>query len=124
RMMLASATITSALLLAIDMTAIDRIVHWYSDAVDGGSFASVLLMAELGDVALWAPLWIIASGGVTLAVAVRLYMGRASGLDPAVSAWLLTGGYPMLAPVRMPRQRLRLLPSAPLARARSLRLAL
>src|SRR5699024_11680101 len=57
RMMLASATITSALLLAIDMTAIDRIVHWYSDAVDGGSFASILLMAELGDVGLWAPLW-------------------------------------------------------------------
>ena len=115
RMMLASATITSALLLAIDMTAIERIIHWYSDAVDGGSFASILLMAELGDVGLWAPLWIIASGGVVLAVAVSLYMVRASGLDPAVSSCLLIGGCLLLAPGLMPWYSLWLLPFAALA---------
>ncbi|WP_209370074.1 hypothetical protein [Brevibacterium renqingii] len=115
RMMLASATVTSALLLAIDMTAIDRIVHWYSDAIDGGSFASILLMAELGDVSLWAPLWIIASGGVILAVAVCLYMVRATGLDPAVSACLLIGGCLLLAPGLMPWDSLWLLPFAVLA---------
>ena len=115
RMMLASATITSALLLVVDSTAIDRIVHWYSDAVDGGSFASILLMAELGDVALWAPLWIIASGGVILAVTVSLYMVRASGLDPAVSACLLIGGCLLLAPGLMPWDSLWVLPFAALA---------
>ena len=115
RMMLAAATLTSAVLLVVDLSAIDRIIHWYSDAVDGGSFASILLMAELGDVALWAPLWIIASGGVTLAVAVSLYMVRASGLDPAVSACLLIGGCLLLAPGLMPWDSLWLLPFAALA---------
>src|SRR5699024_10311716 len=118
RMMLAWATIASALLLAVDMTAIDRIVHWYSDAVDGGSFASILLMAELGDVGLWAPLWIIASGGVILAVAVRLHMVRASVLDPAVSASLLIAVCPLLAPGLMPWDSLWLLPFAALATRR------
>src|SRR5699024_6583736 len=115
RMMLAAATITSALLLVVDLTAIDRIIHWYSDAVDGGSFASILVMAELGDVALWAPLWIIASGGVPLAVAVGLYMVRAAGLGPAVSACLLVGGCLLLAPGLMPWDSLWLLPFAALA---------
>src|SRR5699024_877782 len=115
RMMLAAATIASALLLAIDMTAIDRIIHWYSDAVDGGSFASILLMAELGDVGLWAPLWIIASGGVVLAVAVSLYTDRASGLDPAVSSCLLIGGCLLLAPRLMPWDSPCLLPFSALA---------
>ena len=101
---------SSALLLAIDMTAIDRIVHWYSDAVDGGSFASILLMAELGDVSVWAPLWTIVSAGVVLAVAVSLYMVRRTGLDPAVSACLLIGGCLLLAPGLMPWDSLWLLP--------------
>lgn len=110
RMMLAAATVTSALLLVLDLTAIDRIVNWYSDAVDGGSFASILVMAELGDGALWAPLWIIASGGVILAVAVALYMVRRTGLDPAVAACLLIGGCLLLAPGFMPWDSLWLLP--------------
>src|SRR5699024_11733742 len=85
---IAVRSITSALLLVVDLTAIDRIVHWYSDAVDGGSFASILLMAELGDVAVWAPVWIVASGGVTLALAVGLHIARAAGVDAAVCACL------------------------------------
>ncbi|MGC2938928.1 MULTISPECIES: hypothetical protein [unclassified Brevibacterium] len=110
RMLLAAATITSALLLVVDLTAIDRIVHWYSDAVDGGSFASILLMAELGDVSVWAPLWIIACGGVILAVAISLYMVRRTGLDPAVATCLLIGGCLLLAPGLMPWDSLWLLP--------------
>lgn len=110
RMMLAAATITSAVLLVLDPTAIDRIIHWYSDAVDGGSFASILLMAELGDVSVWAPLWIIASGGVILAVAISLYMVRRTGLDPAAAACLLIGGCLLLAPGFMPWDSLWLLP--------------
>ncbi|WP_426936908.1 hypothetical protein ACQE2J_00910 [Brevibacterium sp. LE-L] len=110
RMMLAAAMITSALLLVIDRTAVDRVIHWYSDAVDGGSFASILLMADLGDTALWAPLWIIASGGVILAVATALHMVRRTGLDPAVSACLLIGGCLLLAPGLMPWDSLWLLP--------------
>src|SRR5699024_5610722 len=118
RMMLAWATIASALLLAVDMTAIDRIVHWYSDAVDGGSFASLLLMAELADVGLWAPPWILASGGAVLAGAVRLCVVRASGLDPAVSASLLIAGCLLLAPGLVPWDSLWLLPVAALASRR------
>ena len=110
RMMLAAATLTSAVLLVVDLSAIDRIIHWYSDAVDGGSFASILLMAELGDVSVWAPLWIIVSAGVVLAVAVSLYMVRRTGLDPAVSACLLIGGCLLLAPGLMPWDSLWLLP--------------
>ena len=102
RMMLAAATLTSAVLLVVDLSAIDRIIHWYSDAVDAGSFASILAMAELGDVSVWAPLWIIVSAGVVLAVAVSLYMVRSTGLDPAVSACLLIGGCLLLAPGLMP----------------------
>ncbi|WP_166975309.1 hypothetical protein [Brevibacterium atlanticum] len=115
RMMLASATVTSAILLVLDMTAIDRLIHWYSDAVDGGSFASILVMAQLGDAALWAPLWITASAGVVLAVTVSLYMVRRTGLDPAVSACLLIGGCLLLAPGIMPWDSLWLLPFAALA---------
>jgi hypothetical protein len=115
RMMLAAATVTSTILLVIDMTAIDRIIHWYSDVVDGGSFASILLMAELGDSALWSPLWIIASGGIILAVTVSLYMVRRTGLDPAVAACLLIGGCLLLAPGLMPWDSLWLLPFAALA---------
>ena len=110
RMMLAAATLTSAVLLVVDLSAIDRIIHWYTDAVDGGSFASILLMAELGDVSVWAPLWIIVSAGVVLAVAVSLYMVRSTGLDPAVSACLLIGGCLLLAPGLMPWDSLWLLP--------------
>ena len=110
RMMLAAATLTSAVLLVVDLSAIDRIIHWYSDAVDGGSFASILLMAELGDVSVWAPLWTIVSAGVVLAVAVSLYMVRRTGLDPAVSACLLIGGCLLLAPGLMPWDSLWLLP--------------
>ena len=110
RMMLAAATLTSAVLLVVDLSAIDRIIHWYSDAVDAGSFASILLMAELGDVSVWAPLWIIVSAGVVLAVAVSLYMVRSTGLDPAVSACLLIGGCLLLAPGLMPWDSLWLLP--------------
>lgn len=110
RMMLAAATLTSAVLFVVDLSAIDRIIHWYSDAVDGGSFASILLMAELGDVSVWAPLWIIVSAGVVLAVAVSLYMVRRTGLDPAVSACLLIGGCLLLAPGLMPWDSLWLLP--------------
>ena len=110
RMMLAAATLTSAVLLVVDLSAIDRIIHWYSDVVDGGSFASILLMAELGDVSVWAPLWIIVSAGVVLAVAVSLYMVRSTGLDPAVSACLLIGGCLLLAPGLMPWDSLWLLP--------------
>ncbi|WGP06144.1 hypothetical protein QFE97_18815 [Bacillus subtilis] len=110
RMMLAAATLTSAVLLVVDLSAIDRIIHWYSDAVDGGSFASILLMAELGDVSVWAPLWIIVSAGVVLALAVSLYMVRSTGLDPAVSACLLIGGCLLLAPGLMPWDSLWLLP--------------
>ena len=110
RMMLAAATLTSAVLLVVDLSAIDRIIHWYSDAVDVGSFASILLMAELGDVSVWAPLWIIVSAGVVLAVAVSLYMVRSTGLDPAVSACLLIGGCLLLAPGLMPWDSLWLLP--------------
>ena len=75
-MMLAAVTITSALLLVIDGTAIDRVMHWMSDAVDGGSFASILVMARLGTAEVWAPVWIIASAGVIAAVAVSLFMVR------------------------------------------------
>ncbi|SMX88165.1 hypothetical protein BI49514_02114 [Brevibacterium iodinum ATCC 49514] len=110
RMMLAAAMITSAVLLVVDLTAIDRIIHWYSDAIDGGSFASILLMAEVGDTSVWAPVWIIASAGVVLAVAVSLYLGRRTGLDPAVSACLLIGGCLLLAPGLMPWDSLWLLP--------------
>lgn len=115
RMMLASATVISAILLVIDMTAIDRLIHWFSDAVDGGSFASILVMAELGDTALWAPLWIIASAGVVLAVTVSMYMVRRTGLDPAVSSCLLIGGCLLLAPGLMPWDSLWLLPFAALS---------
>lgn len=110
RMMLAAATVTSAVLLVVDLSAIDRIIHWYSDAVDGGSFASILLMAELGDVSVWAPLWTIVSAGVVLAVAVSLCMVRRTGLDPAVAACLLIGGCLLLAPGLMPWDSLWLLP--------------
>src|SRR5699024_5008940 len=98
RMMLAAATITSALLLVVDLTAIDRIIHWYSDAVDGGSFASILVMAELGGVGGGGRLWGIVRAAVSLAVAVSLYMARASGLFSVVSDCLLLVGCLLLAP--------------------------
>lgn len=115
RMMLASAAITSALLLVVDMTAIDRLIHWYSDAIDGGSFASILIMADAGDAAVWAPVWIIASGGIIAAVTVSLYMVRRTGLDPAVAACLLIGGCLLLAPGLMPWDSLWILPFLALA---------
>lgn len=110
QMMFASATITSALLLVLDPTTIDRIIHWYSDAIDGGSFASILIMADAGDVSLWAPVWIIASGGIIAAVTVSLCMVRRTGLDPAVAACLLIGGCLLLAPGLMPWDSLWILP--------------
>ena len=76
-MMLAAVTITSALLLVIDGTAIDRVLHWMGDAVDGGSFASILVMARLGTAEVWAPVWIIASAGVIAAVARLAVHGAA-----------------------------------------------
>ncbi|MDN5551437.1 MAG: hypothetical protein L0G54_12035, partial [Brevibacterium sp.] len=110
RMMLATVTITSALLLVIDGTAIDRVLHWMSDAVDGGSFASILVMARLGTAEVWAPVWIIASAGVIAAIAVSLFMVRRTGLDPAVAACLLIGGCLLLAPGMMPWDSLWILP--------------
>lgn len=115
RMMLAAATITSALILVIDASAIDRIVHWMTDAVDGGSFASILVMARLGTAEVWAPVWIIGSAGVIAAVAISLYMVRRSGLDPAVAACLLIGGCLLLAPGMMPWDSLWVLPFLSLA---------
>ncbi|MCI4011826.1 hypothetical protein [Brevibacterium sp. ZH18] len=110
QMMIATATVTSALILVIDGTAIDRIVHWISDAVDGGSFASILVMAQLGTAEVWAPVWIIGSAGVVAAVAISLYMVRRNGLDPAVAACLLIGGCLLLAPGMMPWDTLWILP--------------
>ncbi|MDN5635329.1 MAG: hypothetical protein L0G36_06765, partial [Brevibacterium sp.] len=115
RMMLAAATITSALILVIDSSAIDRIVHWMTDAVDGGSFASILVMARLGTAEVWAPVWIIGSAGVIAAVAISLYMVRRTGLDPAVAACLLIGGCLLLAPGMMPWDSLWILPFLALA---------
>ena len=115
RMMLATVTITSALLLVIDGSAIDRVLHWMSDAVDGGSFASILVMARLGSAEAWAPVWIIASAGVIAAVAVSLFMVRRTGLDPAVAACLLIGGCLLLAPGMMPWDSLWILPFLVLA---------
>ncbi|MDN5774946.1 MAG: hypothetical protein L0H43_14245, partial [Brevibacterium aurantiacum] len=115
RMMLATVTITSALLLVIDGTAIDRVLHWMSDAVDGGSFASILVMARLGTAETWAPVWIIASAGVIAAIAVSLFMVRRTGLDPAVAACLLIGGCLLLAPGMMPWDSLWILPFLVLA---------
>ncbi|GAA1859157.1 hypothetical protein [Brevibacterium marinum] len=102
RMMLAAATITSAIILVIDTSAVDRVVHWLSDAVDGGSFASILVMARLGTAEVWAPVWIIAGAGVIAAVTISLHMVRRSGLDPAVASCLLIGGCLLLAPGLMP----------------------
>ncbi|PCC18179.1 hypothetical protein [Brevibacterium aurantiacum] len=115
RMMLATVTITSALLLVIDGTAIDRVLHWMGDAVDGGSFASILVMARLGSAETWAPVWIIASAGVIAAVALSLFMVRRTGLDPAVAACLLIGGCLLLAPGMMPWDSLWILPFLVLA---------
>lgn len=110
RMMLATLTITSAILLVLDGSAIERIMHWMSDAVDGGSFASILVMARLGTAEDWAPVWIIASAGVIAAVAISLYMVRRTGLDPAVAACLLIGGCLLLAPGMMPWDSVWILP--------------
>ena len=115
RMMLATVTITSALLLVIDGTAIDRVLHWMGDAVDGGSFASILVMARLGSAETWAPVWIIASAGVIAAVALSLFMVRRTGLDPAVAACLLIGACLLLAPGMMPWDSLWILPFLVLA---------
>ena len=76
-MMLAAVTITSALILVLDGSAIDRVMHWMSDAVDGGSFASILVMARLGTAEVWAPVWIIGSAGVIAAVARLAVHGAA-----------------------------------------------
>ncbi|WP_193071032.1 hypothetical protein [Brevibacterium sp. FME37] len=110
RMMLATATITSAIILVLDGSAIERIVHWMGDAVDGGSFASILVMARLGTAEVWAPVWIIGSAGVIAAIAISLYMVRRTGLDPAVAACLLIGGCLLLAPGMMPWNSLWILP--------------
>ncbi|WP_193086265.1 glycosyltransferase family protein [Brevibacterium aurantiacum] len=110
RMMFAAATITSAIILVLDGSAIERIMHWMSDAVDGGSFASILVMARLGTAEVWAPVWIIGSAGVIAAVAISLYMVRRTGLDPAVAACLLIGGCLLLAPGMMPWDSLWILP--------------
>ena len=110
RMMLATATITSAIILVLDGSAIDRIIHWMTDAVDGGSFASILVMARLGTAEVWAPVWIIGSAGVIAAIAISLYMVRRTGLDPAVAACLLIGGCLLLAPGMMPWDSVWILP--------------
>ncbi|MCF2586426.1 hypothetical protein [Brevibacterium sp. UCMA 11752] len=110
RMMLAALTITSALILLLDGSAVGRITHWMGDAVDGGSFASILVMARLGSAEVWAPVWIIASAGVIVAVTIALYMVRRAGLDPAVAACLLIGGCLLLAPAMMPWDSLWILP--------------
>ena len=110
RMMIAAATITSAIILVLDGSAIERIMHWMSDVVDGGSFASILVMARLGTAEVWAPVWIIGSAGVIAAVAISLYMVRRTGLDPAVAACLLIGGCLLLAPGMMPWDSLWILP--------------
>ena len=110
RMMFAAATITSALILVLDGSAIERIMHAMSDAVDGGSFASILLAARLGTTEVWAPVWIIGSAGVIAAVAISLYMVRSTGLDPSSAACLLIGGCLLLAPGMMPWDSLWILP--------------
>lgn len=115
QMMLALATITSAVILVIDGSAIDRVVHWVSNAIDGGSFASILAMAELGSPEVWTPVWIIASAGVVAAVAIALFMVRSVGLDPAVASCLLIGGCLLLAPGLMPWDSLWILPFLVLA---------
>ena len=115
RMMIAAVTITSAILLVLDGTAIDRVVHWTSNAIDGGSFASILAMAELGSSEVWAPVWIIASAGIVAAVTIALFMVRGVGLDPAVSSCLLIGGCLLLAPSLMPWDSLWVLPFLVLA---------
>ena len=110
RMMLATLTITSAIILVIDGSTIERIIHWMSDAVDGGSLASILVMARLGTAEVWAPVWIIGSAGVIVAIAISLYMVRRTGLDPAVAACLLVGGCLLLAPGMMPWDSVWILP--------------
>ncbi|RBP67231.1 uncharacterized protein DUF2029 [Brevibacterium sanguinis] len=115
RMMIATAALTSALILILDGSAYARVVHGLTDAVDGGSFASILVMARFGSNASWAPVWIAASAGVVLAVTIALLLVRRRGLDPAVAACLLIGACLLFAPGMMPWDSLWLLPFLVLA---------
>ncbi|WP_453985184.1 hypothetical protein [Brevibacterium casei] len=118
QMMIATATITSAIILVADGTAISRITRWSSDAIDGGSFASILLMARIGDAGTWAPVWIVVSALLVAGVLVALVMMRDKGLDPAVTACLLIGACLVLAPGLMPWDSLWILPFLALAVSR------
>ncbi len=113
QMMIATATIASAIILVADGTTIRRVTQWLSDAVDGGSFASILVMARIGDAGTWATVWIVASGLLVAGVLVALFMVRVHGLDPAVTSCLLIGSCLVLAPALMPWDSLWLLPSSP-----------
>ncbi len=115
RMMIATTAVTSALILIVDGTAIDRIRQWLSDAVDGGSFASILVMARIGSAEVWGPVWVAAAGGVVVAVTIAMVIVRRNGLDPAVAACLLIGGCLLLSPAMMPWDSLWLLPFLVLA---------
>lgn len=115
RMMIAGAAVTSALILILDGSAVDRVMHWLSDAVDGGSFASILVLARIGDAEVWGPVWATAALGVVAAVSIAMILVRRNGLDPAVAACLLIGGYLLLAPGMMTWDSLWLLPFLVLA---------
>lgn len=118
QMMIATATIASAIILVADGTTIRRITQWLSDAVDGGSFASILVMARIGDAGTWATVWIVASGLIVAGVLVALFMVREHGLDPAVTSCLLIGSCLVLAPALMPWDSLWILPFLALAVSR------
>lgn len=115
QMAIATATITSAILIVVDGTAISRVVHWLSDAIDGGSFASILLMAQIGDADTWTPVWIVAGVLAVGAVTAAMLLVRRNGLDPAAAACLLIGGWLVFAPGVMPWDTLWLLPFLALA---------
>ncbi|QQB15047.1 hypothetical protein [Brevibacterium casei] len=117
-MMIATATITSALILIADGTALSRIVHWTTDAIDGGSFASILLMARIGNAETWAMVWIVVSGLAVLAVGAAMVVVARRGIDPAVAACLLIGAALVFAPGLMPWDSLWILPFLALAVSR------
>lgn len=110
QLMIAATAITSALILVADGTAVDRILHWFTDAVDAGSFASILVMIRIGSAEVWAWVWICASAAVVVSVAIALWAVRRNGLDPAVATALLIGGCLLLAPGLMLWDSLWLLP--------------
>lgn len=109
-LLVAGATVTSALLLVIDGTAVDRVTRWLGQGIDGGSFASVLVMARLGDPGMLSFVWTVAGAACILGVTAALVAVRGRGLDPAVTIGVLLGAGMIFSPGLMPWQTLWLLP--------------